>query len=131
MTCDGTKGKKIWLDFSSFVSLSIPSFPCLPQKQAALPSSSDLDRLHVLGGGGTSDDLDKLASNDGLSGSVEENLVLVDHLSGVLGGVLRVSVSTFTSTKQRNLEEGGYASLTSMAFRRAEISQAWPSARPQ
>ena len=50
--------------------------------------------LLLLGGGGTSDNLDQLASNDGLTGSVEENLVLVDHVSCVLGGVLlKVSIS--------------------------------------
>lgn len=53
-----------------------------------------LARLHIdkspllLGGGCTSDNLDQLASNDGLTGSVEENLVLVDHVSSVLGGIL-------------------------------------------
>lgn len=50
-----------------------------------LPAALD---LHVCGGSGTSDDFDQFASNDGLSGSIEENLVLVDHLAGVLGGVL-------------------------------------------
>lgn len=49
--------------------------------------------LLVCGGGGTGDNLDQLAGNDGLSGSVEENLVLVDHLTGVLGGVVH-SVAT-------------------------------------
>lgn len=44
--------------------------------------------LHVLRGGGTSDDFDQLASNDGLTGSVVEDLILVDHIAGVLGGVL-------------------------------------------
>lgn len=44
--------------------------------------------LHVRRGGGTSDNLDQFACNDGLTGSVEQNLVLVDHLAGVLGGVL-------------------------------------------
>ena len=50
--------------------------------------------LHILRGGGTSDNLDQLASNDGLTGAVVEDLVLVDHLAGVLGGVLDGGVST-------------------------------------
>lgn len=45
--------------------------------------------LHVGGGGGTSDNLDQLASNDGLTSSVVENLVLANHLSSVLGGILQ------------------------------------------
>jgi|SRR5690242_16982290 len=36
----------------------------------------------------TSDDLDQLASNDGLTSTVVENLELVDHVTGVLGGVV-------------------------------------------
>lgn len=72
--------------------------------------------LLLLGGGGTSDNLDQLASNDGLTGSVEENLVLVDHVSCVLGGVLlKVSISVVRAKEDV---------LTSMALRRAEISQA-------
>jgi hypothetical protein len=35
-----------------------------------------------------SDDLDKFASNDGLTSSVVENLELVYHVSGVLGSVV-------------------------------------------
>lgn len=45
--------------------------------------------LHILRGGGTSDNLDQFSGNDSLSGTVEQNLVLADHLTGVLGGVLR------------------------------------------
>lgn len=44
--------------------------------------------LHLGRGHGTRDDLDELAGNDGLASAVEENLVLGDHLAGVLGGVL-------------------------------------------
>lgn len=36
----------------------------------------------------TSDNLDQFARNDSLSGSVEENLELVDHVTGVLGGIV-------------------------------------------
>jgi len=46
-----------------------------------------LERL-TLGSGRTSDNLDKFASNDGLTSSVVENLELVDHLSSVLGSVV-------------------------------------------
>jgi hypothetical protein len=42
----------------------------------------------TLGSSRTSDNLDKFASNDGLAGTVVQNLELVDHVSGVLGGVL-------------------------------------------
>lgn len=52
-------------------------------------------RLHVLRGGSTSDNFDQLSGNDSLSGTVVQNLVLANHLTGVLGGVLRdLSVST-------------------------------------
>ena len=87
--------------------------------------------LHVFRGGGTSDNLDQLASNDGLTGSVEENLVLADHLTGVLGSVLEwfVSEGKFLSPVQSC--QGRGVRLTSMALRRADCSQAWPSARAQ
>jgi hypothetical protein len=42
----------------------------------------------TLGSSRTSDNLNKFASNDGLTGTVVQNLELVDHVSGVLGGVL-------------------------------------------
>jgi hypothetical protein len=42
----------------------------------------------LLGSGGTGDNLDQLAGNDGLASAVEQNLELVDHLAGVLGGVV-------------------------------------------
>jgi hypothetical protein len=44
--------------------------------------------LHVFGGSSTSDNLNKFASNDGLSGTVVQNLVLANHLTSVLGGIL-------------------------------------------
>lgn len=44
--------------------------------------------LHVLGGSGTGDNLDQLAGNDGLTGSVEQNLEAGDHVAGVLGGIV-------------------------------------------
>jgi hypothetical protein len=49
--------------------------------------------LHVRRGSSTSDNLDQLSGNDSLSGTVEKNLVLVDHLTSVLGGVIH-SVSS-------------------------------------
>lgn len=63
---------------------------CLPlqAKKAMSTASHPSVYLHVLGSSGTSNNLDQLASNDGLTGTVEENLVLVDHLTGVLRGVL-------------------------------------------
>jgi hypothetical protein len=42
----------------------------------------------LLGGGGTSDNLDELTGNDGLTSTVEQNLELGDHLTSVLGGVV-------------------------------------------
>jgi hypothetical protein len=42
----------------------------------------------LLGGGGTSNNLDELTGNDGLASTVEQNLELGDHLTGVLGGVV-------------------------------------------
>jgi hypothetical protein len=44
--------------------------------------------LHVFGGSSTSDNLNKFASNDGLSGTVVQNLVLANHLTSVLGGIV-------------------------------------------
>lgn len=58
------------------------------QRAPATLLSATLD-LHVCRGSGTSDNFDQFAGNDSLSGSVEENLVLVDHLAGVLGGILQ------------------------------------------
>lgn len=42
----------------------------------------------LLGGGGTGDNLNQFTGNDGLSGTVEQNLEPVDHVAGVLGGVV-------------------------------------------
>jgi hypothetical protein len=47
----------------------------------------------TLGSSRTSDNLDKFASNDGLTGTVVQDLELVDHVSGVLGGVLKGYIS--------------------------------------
>lgn len=46
------------------------------------------NRSLILGRGSTSNDLYQLASNNGLTGSVVDDLELVDHISRVLGGVL-------------------------------------------
>ena len=45
-------------------------------------------RLHVGHGGGARDDLDELGGDDGLAGSVVLDVEFVDHLVGVLCGVL-------------------------------------------
>lgn len=45
-------------------------------------------RLHVFRSSSTSDNLHQFASNDGLSGTVEKNLELVDHVTCVLGRVV-------------------------------------------
>jgi hypothetical protein len=66
-------------------------------------------RLHVGGGRSTSDNFDQLSRNDGLTGTVEENLVLVDHLASVLGGVLYgrwkmvISIRSFRRTDKEGL----------------------------
>ena len=44
--------------------------------------------LCILGSSGTSNNLDQLASNDSLSGTVEKNGELADHVTGVLRGVV-------------------------------------------
>ena len=62
-----------------------PSGPWQRAPAFLLPAALD---LHVCRGSGTGDNFDQFAGNDGLSGSVEQNLVLVDHLAGVLGGIL-------------------------------------------
>ena len=63
-----------------------------------------LTSLHVRGGGGTRDNLDELAGNDGLASAVEENLVFLDHVSGVLGGVLRELELEMQKRRQRRKE---------------------------
>ena len=42
----------------------------------------------VLGSSSTSDNLDQLAGDDSLSGTVEQNRELADHVTGVLRGVV-------------------------------------------
>lgn len=54
-------------------------------------------KLHFLGSNGASNDFNQLASNDSLSGSVEQNLVSSDHVSGVLGSVLWHELVLFSS----------------------------------
>lgn len=55
-------------------------------------STRPLIKRHRLDGllerGSSRDNLDELASDDGLSGPVEREGQLLDHLSGVLGGVV-------------------------------------------
>lgn len=46
--------------------------------------SSTIKFLHVLRGSGTSDDLDKFASDDGLTCSVEQDGKPANHVAGVL-----------------------------------------------
>jgi hypothetical protein len=63
--------------------------------------------LHVRRRSGTRDNLDKLAGNDGLTGSVEQDLVLGDHLTSVLGGVLYVLVSVIIRLSGEKNIKGG------------------------
>lgn len=74
--------------------------------------------LAVLRSSSTGDNLNEFTSNDGLTGTVEQDLELGDHVTGVLGSVLCV-VSICNRWIARDT-----ASLTSMAFRRADCSQA-------
>ena len=57
----------------------------------------------VLGSSRTSNDLDKFASNDGLTSTVVENLELANHLTGVLGGVLWGGKSRVSETGMQEL----------------------------
>ena len=95
----------------------------LLQREALYPGLYS-HSLHVRRGSSTSDNLNQLSGNDSLSGTVEENLVLVDHLTSVLGSVLR-ELSVLVNVVKSSII------LTSIAFRRADCSQAWPSARAQ
>ena len=71
----------------------------------------------------TSNNFNKFTSNDGLTGSVEENLVLANHIGSVVGSIL-LFISILLIKRFDTL-------LTSIALRRADCSQAWPSARAQ
>lgn len=59
----------------------------LPPQSPALLYSGVFFCL-LLGGGGTGNNLTQLVGNNGLSGAVEKNLELANHLTGVLGGVV-------------------------------------------
>lgn len=56
-------------------------------QMVGISSLPPLQRLG-LGSSRTSNNLDKFTSNDGLTGTVVENLELVDHVTSVLGGVV-------------------------------------------
>jgi hypothetical protein len=58
-----------------------------------------------------------------LASSVEQNLEFIDHFSGVLGSILCICSFSTCSTCYT------WRPLTSIALRRADCSQAWPSAR--
>jgi hypothetical protein len=66
-------------------------------------ATTTFDALHIRRSGSTSDNLDQLASDHGLAGSVVENLVLANHLTSVFGSVLRELV-TANSDKYARLE---------------------------
>ncbi len=76
--------------------------------------------LHICRRSGTGDDLDQLASDDRLPGSIVEDLEPADHVASVLGSVL---------ARGQNVRailggEGAKWRLTSIALRRADCSQA-------
>ena len=52
------------------------------------PSLPALKTLHIRRSGGTRDDLDQFSRDDGLTGSVVEDLELADHVACVFGCVL-------------------------------------------
>lgn len=58
------------------------------QSQYSVNQTLRLRGLHVLRGRGTRNDFNELSGNDGLSGTIVKNLVLANHLTSVLGGVL-------------------------------------------
>merc|ERR1719318_286663 len=71
------------------------SYPFLilhPQKHRNIHTLGDL-RVGGLEGGSSRNDLDQLASDDGLPGPVEGDPQLVDHLAGVLRRVVHSSHS--------------------------------------
>lgn len=73
----------------SRISSYIHTLPLLySTKKKTLPHSFFKTENLLLGSGGTGDNLDQLAGDDGLASAVEQNLELVDHLAGVLGGVV-------------------------------------------
>lgn len=47
-------------------------------------------RLLVLGRSGPGDDLHQLPGNDRLTGTIEKDLELVDHITSILRGVLDI-----------------------------------------
>lgn len=49
----------------------------------------------------TSNNFNQFTSNDGLTGSVEENLVLGDHVTGVLGSILTLFSKLYQYVKDR------------------------------
>ena len=49
-----------------------------------------LRALHVRRGSSTSNNFDQFSRDNCLSGSVVQNLVLADHVTSILGGVLRI-----------------------------------------
>lgn len=72
-----------------------------------LPALSS--HLCILGCGSTSDNLDQFSSNDSLSCSVVQDLELVNHVSGVLGGVVHgvATSGDFTSVALGESPEQG------------------------
>lgn len=74
--------------------------------------------LRVLRSSGTSNNLHQRSSDDGLTGSIVEDLVFVDHVSGVLRGVLAKQYKYTLRMWE------GSTKLTSIALRRADCSQA-------
>lgn len=62
--------------------------PCRKWSQIFRISNLSSAKCLTLRSSRTGDNLDKFASNDGLTGSVVQNLELVDHVASVLGCIV-------------------------------------------
>ncbi len=72
-------------------------------------------RLLILGSSGPGDNLHQFPSDDRLSGTIEKNLELVDHVTSILRGVLKLYFSpcSFKGTGRRgNLHPWHFDALT-------------------
>lgn len=126
-----------------FFSLAVDVLGGARYTQTLLFSLADMTHLTLLGSGGTGDNLDELACDDGLARAVEQNLEAVDHVAGVWWGgristelkksVIGASRQHVIEMRDRDICEtvNVLFEALSMALRRADCSQAWPSAKAQ
>ena len=91
-TCDGSTREYIEVWYIVVAALRPTEIWIgVQRKRVSIPARNTLAQgfLHVLRGGGTGNNLDQLAGNDGLAGTVVLDLELANHLTSVLGSVLR------------------------------------------